>query len=89
MKPYFGYERRRPDYIVRDQFDDWRAAVTSGTYTPLSDEEIQSMWHWTQRHGWASSWTGTSGMAATLICKLLREREWLLWTLERMRDENL
>ncbi len=59
-------------------FAEWTAAALAGTYTPISEEDLQAFWRWTQAHGPPNSYTGTTGHPAGMIRRLLRERAHLL-----------
>lgn len=69
-------------------FDEWTAAATSGTYTPLPSERLIEMFQWTTIHGSSNCWSGTSGTAATMIRELLLERIGLKEQIERLSDER-
>ena len=57
---------------------EWEESAAAGTYTPLSESELDAMFEATCRYGSGNCWTGTSGTLAAMIRKLLRERRHLI-----------
>lgn len=63
---------------MSQSYEAWNDAAQTGTYTPLCESRLIAAWQWSQIHGPANSWTGTTGTAALFIRELLRERLRLL-----------
>lgn len=71
---------------MSESYQAWREAAQAGTHSPLSEDRLFAAWQWSQIHGPANSWTGTSGTAALLIRELLRERLHLIAALEHSQE---